>query len=107
MAQLIFSLFSFLFSVFLQIIDKYINVKRDEIHRFDKEAFSIFKSKHLRATECLALYLHTENESEVARQHLHLASKASGGNIVKQLSAIKQASLHLREFDELSDTTPV
>jgi len=85
------------------IIDKYISVQRDDIHHFDKEDFLKFKQQHLRATETLALYLHAENESEVARQHLHLASKVSGGNMRMQLSAFRQASVHLRDFDELSD----
>jgi len=90
-------------SFFFQIIDEYISVQRDDIHHFDKEAFLKFKLQHLRATETLALYLHAENESEVARQHLHLASKVSGGNMRMQLSAFRQASVHLRDFDELSD----
>ena len=98
-----FPFFFFPSSFFFQIIDKYISVQRDDIHHFDKEDFLKFKQQHLRATETLALYLHAENESEVARQHLHLASKVSGGNMRMQLSAFRQASVHLRDFDELSD----
>ena len=88
------------------IIDNYISVKRDDVHSFDShEKLNEFKAAHHRATEILALYLHSENESEVARQHLHLATKVAKGDTKVALSAFRKASVHLVDFDEVGSST--
>ena len=51
------------------IIDEYIEIQRHAIHEYTtQEKLTHFKAQHHRATEILSLYLHSENEAEIARQ---------------------------------------
>jgi hypothetical protein len=89
------------------IIDDYIAVERDDVHQFNSlEKLAEFKTIHHRATEILALYLHSENESQLARQHLYLASSVASGDNKIALSAFRQASAHLKDFDEVGAISP-
>jgi hypothetical protein len=84
------------------VIDEYINLTRDDIHKYNSKTNLLkFREQHHRVTEILSLYLHTENESEVARQHLHLANIVASGDNNVALTAFKQASAHLKDLDDI------
>ncbi len=84
-----------------KVVEAYLEMSRAKIHQIHNLMEIVrFKEKHTAAMEVLALYLHEENSEEMARQHVHMAHKASGGDPSKTLSAFKHASEHMTMITE-------
>lgn len=88
---------------------KFCDVKFEDLMELaeSSQKFATYSELHMRVLHIISLYIHTEDDSEIARQHIAIAkslSDAKGHDAV--LTRFRQMSLHLRgEWDDAEIAT--